>query len=229
VVAASTGTRAEGAFVNNYDAYLKELAKLGWPIDGYAVHSYPSATGGPTERLDGVTQFKTMLAVNGAPVKPIYDSEVNYGLAGLGQNHIDLDAQTSSAYISRTFIDSVRYGIDYVFWFLWTPAYYNKLGVQLNSTTGVENRAWAITYDWLVGSRMQRCSDASPESDRSIIVTECQLTKGDGQLITLAWTNGKPAVIDTTGLGTVVQDLTGAGAAIVNNSVTVGPKPIAIR
>jgi hypothetical protein len=48
-------------------------------------------------------------------------------------------------------------------------------------------------------------------------------------LITLAWTNGKPAVIDTTGLGTVVQDLTGAGATIVNNSVTVGPKPIAIR
>ena len=229
VVAASTGTRAEGAFVSNYDTYLKELAKLGWPIDGYAVHSYPSASGGPAERLDGVTQFKTMLAVNGAPVKPIYDSEVNYGLAGLGQNHIDIDAQTSSAYISRTFIDSVRYGIDYVFWFLWTPAYYNKLGVQLNSTTGVENRAWAITYDWLVGSRMQRCSDASPESDRSIIVTECQLTKGDGQLITLAWTNGKPAVIDTTGLGTVVQDLSGAGATIVNNSVTVGPKPIAIR
>ena len=229
VVAASTGTRAEGAFVTNYDAYLKELAKLGWPIDGYAVHSYPSAIGGPTERLDGVTQFKTMLAVNGAPVKPIYDSEVNYGLAGLGQNHIDVDAQTSSAYISRTFIDSVRYGIDYVFWFLWTPAYYNKLGVQLNSATGVENRAWAITYDWLVGSSMQRCSDSSPESDRSIIVTECQLTKGDGQLITLAWTNGKSAVIDTTGLGTVVQDLTGAGASIVNNSVTVGPQPIAIR
>lgn len=229
VVAASTGTRAEGAFVNNYDAYLKELAKLGWPIDGYSVHSYPSATGGPTERLDGVTQFKTMLAVNGAPVKPIYDSEVNYGLAGLGQNHIDLDAQTASAYISRTFIDSVRYGIDHVFWFLWTPAYYNKLGAQLNPQTGVENRAWSITYDWLVGSRMQRCSDASPASDTSIIVTECQLTKGDGQLITLAWTNGKSAVIDTTGLGTVVQDLTGAGASIVNNSVTVGPKPIAIR
>jgi hypothetical protein len=47
VVAASTGTRAEGAFVINYDAYLKELAKLNWPIDGYAVHSYPSASGGP--------------------------------------------------------------------------------------------------------------------------------------------------------------------------------------
>lgn len=229
VVAASTGTRAEGAFVTNYTEYLKQLAALGWPIDGYAVHSYPSATGGPTERLDLVAQFKTMLAVNGAPTKPIYDSEVNYGLAGLGQNHIDIDPVTSGAYISRTFIDSVRYGIDYVSWFLWTPDYYNKLGIQLNPTTSYQNTVWNHTYDWLVGSRMQRCSDASPASDPTIIVTECQLTKGDGQLMTLAWTNGKPVVIDTTGLGTVTQDITGAGASIMNHAVTVGPTPLAIR
>lgn len=229
VVAASTGTRAEGAFVTNYTEYLKQLAALGWPIDGYAVHSYPSALGGPTERLDGVAQFKTMLAASGAPIKPIYDSEVNYGLAGLGQNHIDIDPFTSGAYISRTFIDSVRYGIDYVTWFLWTPDYYNKLGVQLNPTTDYQNRAWRQTYDWLVGSRMQRCSDARPASDPATIVTECQITKHDGQVMTLAWTNGKSAVIDTTGLGTVTQSLSGEAASIYNNSVTVTPMPIAIR
>ncbi len=231
VVAASTGTRAEGAFVTNYDAYLKGLAKLGWPIDGYAVHSYPSASGGPTERLDGVTQFKTMLAVNGAPVKPIYDSEVNYGLAGLQQNHIDIDATTASAYIARTFIDSVRYGIDYVFWFLWTPAYYNKLGVQMNPTTQAENLAWNQTYLWLVGSRMQRCSDASPESDPSTVVTLCQITLANGSNATLAWTNaaGKTAAIDTTGLGNNYQRLNGTSSDIVGNSVTVGYSPIEIR
>ena len=231
VVAASTGTRAEGAFVTNYDAYLKELAKLDWPIDGYAVHSYPSANGGPAERLDGVTQFKTMLAVNGAPIKPIYDSEVNYGLAGLGQNHIDLDPATSGAFISRTFIDSVRYGIDHVLWFLWTPAYYNKLGIQLNPTTPAENLAWNQTYLWLVGSKMQRCSDASPQSDSSTVVTLCQITLSDGSNATLAWTNlaGKTAVIDTTGLGNNFQRLNGTSSDIVGNSVTVGYSPIEIR
>lgn len=228
-VAASTGTRAEGAFVTNYDAYLKELGKLGWPIDGYAVHSYPSATGGPTERLDGVTQFKTMLAVNGAPVKPIYDSEVNFGLAGLGQNHIDLDPATSGAYISRTFIDSVRYGIDHVFWFLWTPAYYNKLGVQLNPTTAAQNLAWNQTYSWLVGSRMQRCSDASPQSDPATVVTLCQLTTTSGGNETLAWTNGKPVTLDTTGLGNDWASLDGNAGRITGNSLSVGPSPIQIH
>ena len=229
VVAASTGTRAEGAFVTNYDAYLKELNKLGWPIDGYAVHSYPSASGGPAERLDGVAQFKTMLAVNGAPVKPIYDSEVNYGLAGLGQNHIDLDPATSGAYISRTFIDSVRYGIDHVYWFLWTPAYYNKLGIQLNPTTANENLAWDQTYSWLVGSRMQRCSDANPQSDPTTVVTLCQLTTASGGNMTLAWTNGKTVILDTTGLGNDLASLDGKTARITGNSVSVGPSPISIR
>ena len=229
VVAASTGTRAEGAFVTNYDAYLKELNKLGWPIDGYAVHSYPSASGGPAERLDGVTQFKTMLAVNGAPVKPIYDSEVNYGLAGLGQNHIDIDQATSGAYISRTFIDSVRYGIDHVYWFLWTPAYYNKLGIQLNPTTPYQTLAWNQTYSWLVGSRMQRCSDASPAADPTTVITLCQLTAANGSNMTLAWTNGKLVKLDATGLGNDWYGIDGNAGRIGGNSVDVGPSPIQIR
>ena len=230
VVAASTGTRAEGAFVTNYNAYLQELAKLGWPIDGYAVHSYPSATGGPAERLDGVTQFKTMLAVNGAPVKPIYDSEVNFGLAGLGQNHIDLDVPTSGAYISRTFIDSVRYGIDHVFWFLWTPAYYNKLGIQMNPATPFQNLAWNQTFSWLVGSRMQRCSDATGfSSDITATLTMCQLTTASGGNMTLAWTNGPTVKVDTTGLGNDWAGINGDAGRIAGNSLEIGPSPIAIR
>ena len=228
-IAASTGTRAEGAFVTNYDAYLKELARLGWPIDGYAVHSYPSASGGPAERLDGVAQFKTMLAVNGAPTKPIYDSEVNFGLAGLGQNHIDIDQATSGAYISRTFIDSVRYGIDHVYWFLWTPDYYNKLGIQLNPNTPYQRIAWDLTYDWLVGSRMQRCSDASPASDPATVVTLCQLTAQNGSNMTLAWTNGKTVKLDATGLGNDWYGIDGNAGRIGGNPVDVGPSPIQIR
>ena len=227
VVAASTGTRAEGAFVTNYTQYLAALKAYGWPIDGYAVHSYPSAEGGPNDRLDGVAQFKTMLATAGAPVKPIYDSEVNYGLAGLGQNHIDIDAPTSQAYISRTFIDSVRYGIDSVFWFLWTPAYYNKLGIQLDPQTAQNNAAWNTTYGWLVGARMQRCIDGRAAAGGPV-VTECQLTRPGGANMTLVWTSSGTAPVNVEGLGGTQVSIDGTQGPVSGGSITASITPTAI-
>jgi len=219
VFAASTGTRAEGAFANNFSVYLAALKQLNWPIDGYAVHSYPSASGGPDERIDGITQFKTMLALNGAPTKPIFDSEVNYGLAGLGQEHVDIDESTSAAYLSRTYIDSVRYGISSTFWFLWTNAYYSKLGIQLTPSSAVTQAAWSATQSWLVGGRMQRCGEFAN-------VTMCQLTDAGGTLSTIAWTKSGTAKISTAGIGRQMCTLSGACTPIAANTIAIGIEPV---
>lgn len=214
VFAASTGTRAEGAFAYNYSAYLVALKTVNWPVDGYAVHSYPSAIGGPDERIDGITQFKTMLAINGAPAKPIYDSEVNYGLAGLGQDHLDIDESTSAAYLSRTYIDSVRYGIASTFWFLWTNDYYSKLGIQFTPVSTVTQAAWNATQSWLVGGRMQRCGEFAN-------VTMCQLTDGGGTLSTIAWTTSGTAKINTAGIGRQMCTLSGTCIPIASNAIAI--------
>jgi hypothetical protein len=219
VFAASTGTRAEGAFANNFSLYLAALKQLNWPVDGYTVHSYPSAAGGPDERIDGLAQFKTMLALNGAPTKPIYDSEVNYGLAGLGQDHVDIDESTSAAYLSRTYIDSVRYGIASTFWFLWTDAYYSKLGIQLTPASAVTQAAWTATQSWLVGGRMQRCGEFAN-------VTMCQLTDGGGTLSTIAWTTSGTAKINTAGIGRQVCALSGSCTPLAGSTIVIGIEPV---
>ena len=215
VFAASTGTRAEGAFATNFNAYLSALKTMNWPVDGYSVHSYPSANGGPAERIDGLTQFKTMLAVNNAPPKLIFDSEVNYGLAGLGQDHVDIDDATSAAYMSRTYIDSVRYGITSTFWFLWTNAYYGKLGIQFTPASAVTQAAWNATRSWLVGGRMQRCGEFAN-------VTKCQMSDGGGTSSTIAWTSAGTASINTAGIGRQMCTLSGACIPITANTVVIG-------
>lgn len=225
VIAASTGTRASGPFASNFLPYLQALAAKGWPIDAYSVHSYPSALGGADDRLDGLKQFKAMLASTGAPVKPIYDTELNYGLAGLGEPHVDLNQQQSAAAIIRSYVDSVRYGVSSTFWFLWTTGYYDKLGIQLNPTTTLNSVAWTQAWRWLVGSRLQRCSEFST-TDTTGTVTACQFTASNGQNHTVMWTErGKQARVQVTGLGSQSCDAWGECQQI-SGSIVVTDVPL---
>jgi hypothetical protein len=222
VFASSTGTRSTNAFATNYPEYLRELGKLTWPIDGYTVHSYPAADGGPTQRIEEIAQFKTLLALNTAPVLPILDTELNYGLAGLGQARRAIDPGTGAAYLSQSFIQSVQYGVDSLFWFLWTQADYDKLGIQLNAGTPQTIQAWKQTRAWLVGSSMTRCASGP-------VVQTCQMTGPNGNF-TLLWTNGPEVSVNVTGLGTRIQYLDGStGSVGASRRIGVGIAPVVVR
>jgi hypothetical protein len=157
---ASATTRTEGSIYRFFPTYLRELGKRGWPIDGYAVHAYPDADGTPSDVADFVAQYKAYLAIAGAPKKPIYNTELNYGLAGPGPKpHRDMTAEESSGWLSRTFVDSVRLGIEETHWFAWTPQYYGQYGIQLTPTSTSSGQAWRTTHSWLVGSTFKSCQE----------------------------------------------------------------------
>ncbi len=224
VFAASTGTRATNAFVTNYGDYLEELGKLGWPIDGYTVHSYPVASGGPVDRVQQLAQFKTLLALRGAPVKPIYDTELNYGLAGLGEGRRPIDDTTGAAYITQSFIQSIQYGVDSTFWYLWTGTrgYFDLLGVQLDNSTPISNTAWNNLRSTISWQRlMTRCIDSGN-------VYACQFVSKSGVPSTMLWTSTGTAQVNVAGLGSYVCDLLSNCTAVANNQVTVGMLPIQI-
>ena len=64
--------------------YLAALGELGWPIDVFAAHMYPASKGTTDERAAFITQVTDALATAGAPDLPVWDTELNYGLAGPG-------------------------------------------------------------------------------------------------------------------------------------------------
>ena len=231
VVASSAGARADGGFATRFKDYLTELGKGSWPVNAYAVHSYPRATGSPRERIEELGQFKAMLALTGAPVKPLYDTELNYGLAGLNEGRVPIDDTTGAAWLSQTFIDSVQYGVDSAFWYLWSRSDYQLLGVQLNPSTPQTIQAWATTRSWLIGSQMQRCSRTDTGT-----VFGCQLTAANGAPFTLLWASGTssnaPVTVDVTGLGSTCQTLLLQTCAITTtdavSTVSVGAQPVRI-
>ena len=86
VVAASTTVRLDAAFNRFFPRYLTALAQLGWPVDAFAAHLYPASLQTPDERAAFITQVTDQLAAAGAPDLPLWDTDLNYGLAGPGPN-----------------------------------------------------------------------------------------------------------------------------------------------
>ena len=156
VVAPSTGTRLGGPFKRFYPAYLRELKALGWPVDVWAAHTYPASLGTPVERAGLARVYQSVLAAEGAPDLPIWDTENNFGLAGPGAENPDQDivGKRAADWTARTYLDSLRLGISRVYWYAWGPEN-DLVGIQMN-TGSPAAQAYTTLQDWIVGADLQR-------------------------------------------------------------------------
>ena len=221
VLTPSTTMRTDTVTSSFYSQYLSQLGKIGWPIDGYAFHTYPRAAGGPAERANAIAQFKQMLVLAQAPRKPIWDSERNYGLGGLQEAKRNIDGADAQGYLSQTFIDSVRLGVEYVDWYLWFPRYFDLLGIQLNPTTVATNKAWEWTYQQLVGASLTACGSQGD----SIV---CGFQKNGTKYVLAYSSTGIPTSVDMPNTLKTFCDIEGVCKPVQNGKVTVDIKPVRV-
>jgi len=123
-------------------------------IDAWALHTYPAGGAGPgvegaaQARRDDIVQWQTALVEAVGPSSPwltkeIWDTEVDYGLAGPGSspktNYSDADG---ALLLQATYRDSLALGIDQTFWYQFTPEPFDLLGVQFTPQTPLIFKAW---------------------------------------------------------------------------------------
>ena len=171
VVAPSTGTRLGGPFKSFYPKYLAALKAYGWPVDVWAAHTYPASLGTPVDRAALAKLWQQTLAAAGAPAKPLWDTENNFGLKGPGPQNPDVDLEGTKAadWVARTYLDALRLNISRVYWYRWEP--YNDLwGIQMyNNTPGAV--AYQTLQKWIVGATFNGC----PAKGTNVT---CNFTKG---------------------------------------------------
>lgn len=160
VIAATTTTRVRGRedFFGGpqlrYLRYLEGLRAVSYPFDAWGIHTYPAGNAGPTQRIQDVTCWQEIVVrhfgkqnvenqvwVHKAKLatllgRPIFDTELNFGLAGPGPAPASLyTPDTSQTLIWRAYLDSARLGIDSTTWYLYTADTYSiagqPMGVQL--------------------------------------------------------------------------------------------------
>jgi len=179
VVSASPSTRLVKSFDRFFPKYLEELATLGWPVDVMAIHTYPDATGDPTVRAALIVKAQDFLKASGAPTLPLWDTELNYGLAGPGDiPKEEITGARAAGFVVRTYIDDLRLGVDRSYWYIWTLKPYDLLGVQAYSGSDGEQGFFAVN-DWVTGATFGGCTEA----DNTVL---CDFSR-DGTNWIVAW------------------------------------------
>jgi hypothetical protein len=218
VVAPSMGTRlgSKGSqlskkFMRFYGAYLRELQKVNWPVDVWAAHTYPASLGTPIDRGLLIKGYQNALKSFGAPSKPIWDTENNFGLAGPGPQNPDQDITDNRAadWTAQTYLDALRYDISRVYWYAWGPEN-DLVGIQMYAGTPAAT-AYATLQDWIVGTTYEGCTSTK--------VVECTFTKA-GATTKVVWTERGAKKYRTKGF-TEVCSLNGTCTPISGGSIRV--------
>ncbi len=179
VVSASPSTRLVAPFQKFFPAYLAALGEKDWPIDVVAIHTYPSADGDPVARGAVIGQVREMLTAAGAPELPLWDTELNYGLAGPGAlPRQEITGAKAAGWVVRTYIDDLRYDVARSYWYIWTQKPYDLLGIQAYPGSDAEQGFFALD-NWVVGASFDGCT-----TDAAAVT--CNFSK-DGTKWIVAW------------------------------------------
>ena len=180
VVSASPSTRLTSAFDRFFPAYLKALAAKGWPIDVVGIHTYPGADGDPVARGLLIEAAQKALVAADAPDLPMWDTELNYGLAGPGPDLAkqEITGAKAAGWVVRTYIDDLRYNVARSYWYIWTQKPYDLLGIQAYPGSDAEQGFFALD-NWVIGSVFDGCTEAAG-------AVTCDFTR-DGQKTVVAW------------------------------------------
>ena len=215
IVAASSTVRLTSAYKKFFPAYLKALRGMGWPVDVIAIHTYGPGDQTPAIREAYIADARKEIAKAGGSSKPLWDTEVNYGIKGPGKvKGQDITGLKAASWVAQTYLDSVRLGIGRTHWYYWAPV--NPL-LGVDTYTGTTAAVgYQTAYDWIAGA-WAGCSTAGG-------VNTCDLDKGSPAKV--AWTNSGTGTFTVPAYASKqCNALNQCSPATPGSTVTIGTDP----
>ncbi len=225
VIAPALATRLTGqrAWLRAFYAQSVGGAKVAAKVDVVSLNLYPLPKQAPEASMTLLSASRTMLSQAGVR-KPIWNTEINYGLLGGGSAR-NISRAKEAAYVSRTLVLNATSNVKGVFWYAWDLQ--NLASTQLTASDGVTltpaGKAYAVTRGWLLGSRTSPCT----RDGRGTYT--CTLTYSGG-VKRVYWNPSRKATVRavksaraSVGLYGVEKPLSGGEA------VGVGKSPVMVR
>ncbi len=227
VVAPALATRLIGQRKWSRDFYAQRTGgrKVGGWIDVVSLNLYPLPQDGPEASIHLIEASRVMLRAAGV-TKPIWNTEVNYGLqTGGGGTARDISRRKEAAFVGRTYILNAANGIKRVFWYSWQIQ--TLANTQLTKPDGVTlapaGTAYQIVGEWLRGTRMLGCV-----RDRRGTYT-CTV-RYSGGMKRIYWNPSRQVSVKVVGSATRREGLSGFTTAVDGgDNISVGASPVMVR
>jgi polysaccharide biosynthesis protein PslG len=225
VIAPALATRltSQRAYVRDFYAMRTGGKKVSAYVDAVALNLYPLPKESPEDSMKLLAAGRTLLH-RARVSKPIWNTEINYGLLG-GGTAGEISRAKEAAYVGRTFILNAANGVKRTFWYAWDL---QKLAnTQLTYANGTSlapaGRAYTIVRGWLLGSRIQGC----PHDSRGTYT--CTLTYSGG-VKRIYWNPSRKVTVHAVKSARAWVGILGAEHVISGGEgLGVGKSPIMVR
>jgi len=203
------------------DGYDYRVARY---IDAVSLHLYPPASEPPEAAMQVLRSSRAVLKKNGVQ-KPIWNTEVNYGLIG-GQTVSPLSAARQASYVARTYLLNAANGIKRVHWYAWdqrSPIFNTYMTQPDGDTPSAGGVAFRVVRSWMVNSRFDSCTRSS------VGTYSCVITYSSGKR-RVYWNPTRTVYVTTAGSATYWQGLGGATHALSGGQrLKIGHSPKMVR
>jgi hypothetical protein len=156
-------------------------------VDVVSLQLYPDAQGTPETSMELLAAMRTLLTSHGVQ-KPIWNTEINYGLTGKEVPPAPQNEQVRN--LVTTYLLNAANGVQRVYWYGWDQqSIVDTMLTEPDGTTLTRaGKAFATVRDWMLGARVTGCTQ---DADRT---WTCTLDHPDGPR-TVYWNSESPVTV----------------------------------
>jgi polysaccharide biosynthesis protein PslG len=226
VVAPSFPVRlaAQRSWISRYYARKTGGHKVASYVDVVSLNLYPPKVGSPETSMTLLHQMRRILAARGVH-KPIWNTEINYGLIGNGSNARNISLRHQAANVTRTYVLNAANGIKRVYWYAWDLHGIGNtdLTARNNATLTKAGNAYGVVSSWLLGGRVGGCSVGSDGLYTCVV-------RYSGGVKRIYWNPSRRSSVRAVGSSTYTEAMLGARRTLHGGErLSVGYAPILVR
>jgi hypothetical protein len=214
---------AQRNWISRYYARKTGGHKVASYVDVVSLNLYPPKIGSPETSMTLLREMRRILAARGVH-KPIWNTEINYGLIGNGANARNISNRRQAANVTRTFVLNAANRVRRVYWYAWDLQGIGNtdLTKRNDATLTKAGVAYRVVSSWLVGSRVQSCSISAG-------TYTCTARYSDG-IKRIYWNPSGRTSVRAVGSATYTDGMLGSRRKLHGGErLSVGYAPILVR